>query len=110
MDDGLELRFPEGTFTGHAGFRAWYKAVTTRFFDEVHEVRRSRSTVGGGPHTCQGRRQLAGDRLGPTGTKSGWLGFDAYQTWELVAGGDGSPQIRTYIVDALEPMPGSASL
>jgi len=42
--------------------------------------------------------------------KSEWLGFDAFQTWELVAGGDGSPQIRTYIVDALEPMPGSASL
>ncbi len=40
VDDGLELHFPEGIYCGHDGFRKWYEAVTHRFFDEVHEVRR----------------------------------------------------------------------
>ncbi|HEX6077557.1 MAG TPA: hypothetical protein VFZ32_20150, partial [Micromonosporaceae bacterium] len=46
----------------------------------------------------------------PPAPKSEWLGFDAYQTWVVVAGPDGTPQIETYTVDALEPMPGSATL
>ena len=33
VDDGLEMRFPEVTSRGHAGFADWYKAVTNRFFD-----------------------------------------------------------------------------
>jgi hypothetical protein len=111
VDDGLEMRFPEATARGHAGFADWYKAVTNRFFDEVHTV----STVD--------FPELTPDRAtvkvvvnwqariwNPPAAKSLWLGFDAYQTWEMVPGPDGRPQVKTYIVDALEPMPGSASL
>jgi hypothetical protein len=110
-DDGLEMRFPETTARGQAGFADWYKAVTNRFFDEVHTVSSVDIT------------SIADDRAdvkvvvnwqasiwNPPSPKSQWLGFDAFQTWELVAGPDGSAQIKTYIVDALKPMPGSASL
>jgi hypothetical protein len=109
--DGLEMRFPEGTSRGHDGFADWYKAVTNRFFDEVHTV------------TAVQTSNLTDDRAdvkvvvnwqasiwNPPSAKHVWLGFDAYQTWEVVAGPDGSPQIKTYIVDSLKPMPGSASL
>ncbi|BFU47629.1 hypothetical protein [Krasilnikovia sp. MM14-A1004] len=111
VDDGLEMRFPEGTSRGHAGFTDWYKAVTNRFFDEVHTV------------TSVEFSELVADRASvkvvvnwqakvwnPPAAKSLWLGFDAYQTWEVVPGPEGTPQIKTYIVDALKPMPGSASL
>ena len=111
VDDGLEMRFPEVTSRGHAGFADWYKAVTNRFFDEVHTV----STVD--------ISELSPDRAwvkvlvnwqariwNPPAAKSLWLGFDAYQTWEMVPGPDGRPLVKTYIVDSLEPMPGSASL
>jgi len=111
VDDGLEMRFPEATARGHAGFADWYKAVTNRFFDEVHTV----STVD--------FVELAPDRAtikvlvnwqariwNPPAAKSLWLGFDSRQTWELVPGSDGRPQVKTYIVDALDPMPGSAPL
>jgi ketosteroid isomerase-like protein len=111
VDDGLEMRFPEATARGHAGFADWYKAVTNRFFDEVHTV----STVD--------ISELSPDHAwvkvvvnwqariwNPPAAKSLWLGFDAYQTWEMVPGPDGRPQVKTYIVDALEPMPGSAPL
>jgi hypothetical protein len=111
VDDGLEMRFPETTARGHGGFADWYKAVTNRFFNEVHTV------------TSVDIMSLTKDRAevkvivnwqatiwNPPAPKSEWMGFDAYQTWELVAGPGGSPQIKTYIVDGLEPMPGSASL
>ena len=111
VDDGLEMRFPEVTSRGHAGFADWYKAVTNRFFDEVHTV----STVD--------ISELSPDQAwvkvlvnwqarvwNPPAAKSLWLGFDAYQTWEMVPGPDGRPLVKTYIVDSLEPMPGSASL
>ena len=109
--DGLEMRFPEVTSRGQDGFADWYKAVTNRFFDEVHIV------------TSVDVDNLTADRAdlkvvvnwqariwNPPAPKNEWLGFDAYQTWEVVAGPGGAPQIKTYIVDALEPMPGSASL
>ena len=37
IDDGLEMRFPEATAKGHAGFAEWYRAVTNRFFDEKQD-------------------------------------------------------------------------
>lgn len=111
VDDGLEMRFPEATARGHAGFTDWYKAVTNRFFDEVHTL------------TSVEIGTLAAERAevtvvvnwqatiwNPPAPKSQWLGFDAYQTWEVVAGPAGRPLVKTYTVDALEPMPGSASL
>lgn len=110
VDDGLEMRFPEATARGHGGFTDWYRAVTNRFFDEVHQV----SSVD--------VANLTADRAevkvvvnwqatvwDPPERGSRWLGFDAYQTWEVVAGPDG-PQIKKYVVDKLEPMPGSATL
>ena len=111
VDEGLEMRFPEGTSRGHSGFADWYKTVTNRFFDEEHTVTSVEFT------------ELTADRASvkvvvnwkatvwnPPAAKSLWLGFDAYQTWEVVPGPQGAPQIKTYVVDALEPMPGSASL
>jgi ketosteroid isomerase-like protein len=110
-DDGLEMVFPEATKYGHTGFAEWYDAVTHRFFDEEHTV-----------------TSVAVDRSGPAAAtlavvvnwqarvwdapaaRSTWLGFDAYQTWDVVAGPGGRPLVRRYVVDALEPMPGSASL
>jgi hypothetical protein len=111
VDDGLEMRFPETTSRGHDGFAEWYKAVTNRFFDEVHTV--TEVTVS----------NLTADRAdvkvvvnwqakiwNPPAPKSVWLGFDAYQTWEVAASPNGEVQVKTYIVDELKSMPGSASL
>jgi len=110
VDDGLEMRFPEVTSRGHKEFEAWYLAVTTRFFDEVHTVRSVdvRSVVDGVAEVkvlvnwqCKGHD--AQD------AKSKWFGFDSYQTWTVVAGPAG-PQIRVYGVDKMDPMPGTAEL
>jgi ketosteroid isomerase-like protein len=111
LDDGLEMRFPEATARGHAGFSDWYKAVTNRFFDEVHTVTSvdiTRLDEQGATVSVVVNWQA---RIwNPPAARSEWLGFDAYQTWELVAAPDGTAKLRTYIVDRLEPMPGSGSL
>jgi len=111
VDDGLEMRFPEGTSRGHSGFADWYKAVTNRFFDEAHSVTSVEFT------SFEADRAAAKVVVNwqariwnPPAAKSEWLGFDAFQTWEIVPGPQGTPQIKTYVVDALQPMPGSASL
>jgi ketosteroid isomerase-like protein len=111
-DEELEMDFPEGVQKGHAGFRAWYRTVTSRFFDEVHDLKqfavtRSDST-GAEVRLVVNWQAKVWD---PPEPHSVWIGFDASQTWEL----EGSPasgglQMTRYIVDALDPMAGSPSL
>jgi hypothetical protein len=110
VSDGLEMRFPEMTVRGHAGFAAWYRAVTTRFFDETHTVRivevKSLSDAQAEVRVLVNWQTKAHDGQD---ARSKWLGFDADQTWTVVPGPNG-PQIKVYTVDRIDPMPGSASL
>lgn len=110
VDNGLVMNFPEGTSKGHSGFREWYDAVTTRFFDEVHTVREVK-VLSLSPKEAEVSVIVNWQAKVHEGqaAKSAWLGFDAYQTWTVVAG-DNGPQIKVYTVDKLDPMPGSASL
>jgi hypothetical protein len=110
VDDGLELRFPEGTFTGHDGFRSWYDAVTNRFFDESHEVRRAVArSWADGRATVDVVVAWEAHVWDPPAPHSAWLGFEAVQTWEVRQDPDGL-RVVTYAVEELRPMPGSASL
>lgn len=109
VDDGLEMRFPEGTSRGHAGFAEWYKAVTHRFFDEEHTVTKVEAAIDGAQATVQVFVNWQARIWDAPAANSSWLGFDADQTWVVVAGADG-PLIKTYTVNALAPMPGSAAL
>jgi ketosteroid isomerase-like protein len=110
VDDGLEMRFPEVTSYGHQGFTEWYKAVTTRFFDEVHTVR-SVDVISDDGSTAEVKVVVNWQAKAHDGqdAKSKWLGFDAYQTWTVTAGPNG-PQVKIYTVDRMVAMPGSASL
>lgn len=109
VDDGLEMRFPEMTAHGHAGFAEWYKAVTHRFFDEIHTVTSVAADIDGDEATVRVQVNWQATVWNAPQPRSAWLGFDADQTWVVVAGEQG-PRIKTYIVDALVPMSGSATL
>ncbi len=111
VDDGLEMRFPEGTFRGHTGFAQWYRAVSDRFFDEEHTVTDTQIALDGDQARVGVLVNWQARVWSPPAARSQWLGFDAHQTWTVVAGpGGGAPLIKTYICNALEPMPGSAAL
>lgn len=107
-DDDLVVVFPEVTARGRDDFRKWYTTVTSRFFDERHQVTSVR--IGrwvDGTTTLDVVANWQARTWDPPAANSKWLGFDAYQTWEIVA----NPlRIRKYVVDRLVPMPGSSEL
>ena len=117
VDDGLEMRFPEETSRGHAGFTTWYERVTRIFFDEEHTVTDVRFVdagdgdpdVGPGESLVKVVVNWKATIWNPPEPKSKWLGFDAYQTWVVAPTPDG-PRVKTYVVDSLDPMPGSTPL
>jgi len=110
-DDELVMQFPEGPSYKHAGFAQWYERVTHLFFDEVHTMKELRVTPKGDTADVKLVVNWQAHVWNPPDAKSKWLGFDAAQTWVVKR----LPQTKdaaivTYVVDALTPMPGSASL
>ena len=109
--DGLEMTFPEGVQRGQDGFRRWYETVTHRFFDEVHTLQNLTVTLNGDRADVKLVVNWQAKIWDPPAPRSVWLGFDAAQTWVVERSPtSGRSVVRTYIVDALTPMPGSASL
>jgi SnoaL-like domain len=108
--NGLVLRFPDATVRSHDDFRDWYEDVTSRFFDEVHELRkvevRMVSPVHADLSTVVNWQARAWQ---PPAARSSWLGFETYRTCSVVLQA-GAVRIRRYGVDDMAPMPGSASL
>jgi hypothetical protein len=110
-EQGLEMQFPEGAISGVEAFRRWYEGVIRIFFDELHTVTRI-------DISRQDARVLVtvvvnwqARRWHPPAPRSEWIGFDAYQRWEMErSGSTDRPVIVRYIVDELRPMPGSKSL
>lgn len=110
-DDELAFTFPEGTFLRREGFGKWYETVTHRFFDEEHTV----TSVEVGAWQGSEATTLVGVHWeakiwDPPEPSSKQLSFDAKQTWVVSAGPDGHLRIKTYVVDALDPVGDSASL
>jgi len=107
--NGLVMRFPEGTFRGLGDFRKWYDAVSNKFFDEKHELRWVRVSLEGEVAKVRLTVNWQAKTWQPPEPTSKWLGFDATQSWTIVAE-NGVARIRDYTVEDLAPMPGSASL
>jgi len=109
--DDLTMVFPETTAHGHDDFAKWYHAVTNRFFDEEHTVTSVEVGVWDGDVAeIKVVVNWQARVWNPPAAKSLWLGFDAYQTWEIVNDAPDHLRIRKYVVDSLDPMPGSAEL
>lgn len=111
INEGLEMRFPEGTVREQSGFANWYDTVTHRFFDEHHTVTKVDARIDGDEASVDVFVNWQARIWNPPRADSEWLGFDADQTWVVVPDESGSGvRIKTYVVNALNPMPGSASL
>lgn len=108
--DDVELRLPEGIRRGRGGFADWYLEVTHRYFDEEHRVRRVDVRRSGDAVTLVVQVRWETRVWDPPAARCTSLCFDAAQTWRLVAGPDGRPRIRRYVVDLLVPVAPSAHL
>lgn len=109
--DGVEMQFPEGAVRGVEEFRAWYEGVIRLFFDELHAVTRVGIAWQNDRYLLDVVVNWQARRWNPPAPRSEWIGFDAYQRWELIASpASGRPVVVRYIVDELRPMPGSPPL
>lgn len=112
-DADLEMQFPEATLHGQEEFISWYERVTRTFFDEIHVMQQYRivpSKDGSWADVDIVVKWLA-KRWQPPAAKSEWLGFDSSQRWVVVRSQQTrKPVIHTYIVNALTPLEGSATL
>lgn len=110
-EECLAMQFPEGGINGADAFRQWYEGVIRIFFDELHTV--TKIDV-----SWQVDRALVdvvvnwqARRWHPPAPRSEWIGFDAYQQWEMIRSPSShKPVILRYIVNELRPMPGSKPL
>jgi hypothetical protein len=110
-EQGLEMQFPEGALSGVEAFRNWYEGVIRIFFDEVHTVTRVSTTWKEDRAVVDVVVNWQARRWHPPAPRSEWLGFDAYQQWNMIRSpASGSPVILRYVVNELRPMPGSKPL
>jgi hypothetical protein len=109
-DAELECVFPEVTVYGYAGFESWYQRVIRTFFDEVHTVTKAEADIQGDTATVDVVVQWEASVWIAPDASSKRINADAYQTWSLKAGPDGSPILTKYVVDDFVPREGSATL
>ncbi len=109
--DQVEMQFPEGTVRGVEEFRTWYEGVIRLFFDELHTVTRVGIVWRDDRYRLDVIVNWQARRWNPPAPRSEWIGFDAYQRWEMIASpASGRPVVVRYIVDELRAMPGSPPL
>ena len=109
--DQVEMQFPEGAVHGVEAFRTWYEGVIRLFFDELHAVTHVGIAWRDGRCLLDVVVNWQARRWNPPAPRSEWIGFDAYQRWEMIPSpASGRPVVVRYIVDELRPMPGSPPL
>lgn len=113
MLDTADLRmvFPEATLTGVESFVGWYEGVIRIFFDEVHSVQSvTVNALRGDEADITVAVRWEASRWNPPAAKSDRIRLIAYQTWTVRFDAAGQPKIKTYTVDRLDYLPGSATL
>jgi hypothetical protein len=109
----LEMVFPEATLRSLAEFELWFQTVIRIFFDEVHTMQKLDTTVSpDGQHAdVKLVVRWEASRWKAPAANSERLRFDAYQTWVVKRSpASGKAVITRYVVDKLDPLPGSAPL
>ncbi len=117
-EEGLEMRFPEGTFKGFEGFASWYRGddrnpgVINIFFDEAHTLKLVRSiSVSEEKAEIKVIVKWEASKWDPPAPISQRIVMDAYQTWVVKRSPTTKkPVIQIYIVDSMKYAPGSAQL
>lgn len=110
IDEGLEMVFPEATVYGYAGFEGWFQRVIRIFFDEVHTVKSTESTIDGDTASVKVVVKWEASVWNAPDAYSKRITLDAYQTWEVKAGENDTVLITKYTVDDLKYYEGSATL
>ncbi|WP_353932748.1 nuclear transport factor 2 family protein [Okeanomitos corallinicola TIOX110] len=112
LTEDVELRFPEATVKGFAGYSDWYNKVINIFFDEVHTVKEVK-IVDSSPEKTEIKVVVKWEASvwKPPAPNSERIVLDALQTWTVKRSpATQKPVVSIYIVDELKYYPGSATL
>jgi hypothetical protein len=112
-DGELRMVFPEATLTSLADFESWYQRVIRIFFDEVHTMKELNVEVSADGTKADIKLIVYWEASvwNPPDRFSKRLMMDAYQTWVVKRSpSSGKPVVVSYVVDKLDPKPGSAPL
>jgi hypothetical protein len=114
VDEELEFAVPESTLRSRREFGEWYAGggdhpgVINLFFDEVHTLGQLAARSQGPDAEVKVVVNWQGRRWSKPAPRSQWFGFDVFQTWQMIRSLEtGRPVIARYVVDGLQPMPGS---
>ncbi len=111
VQPNVEFVLPETSFVGREAFCQWYERIVNTFFDEVHTITELTIVPAGTKAEVKVVVNWQARTWQGPAAKSNWLGFDAYQTWEMKRSPEtGQVAIQRYVVDRFEPMAGSTSL
>jgi hypothetical protein len=100
--DGFEMKFPEGIIRTAQDFMTWHSDVTSKFFDQIHELKNIRIDINGDEADVTVYVNWIAHTWKAPDAYSGRLDFDAFQTWKVVKAADGSIRIKRYVVDQME--------
>ncbi len=112
-DGELRMVFPEATLTSQADFESWYQRVIRVFFDEVHTMQELNIDISSDGSQADIKLIVYWEASvwNPPDRNSKRLMMDAYQTWIVKRSpSSGLPVVVSYVVDKLDPKPGSAEL
>lgn len=112
-EDNLEMRFPEGTLRSQVEFDWWYQWSVRTYFDEVHTL--DELNIKLSEDRTQAEVQLIGvweaSRWRAPTAQSERLKMRPNQTWHIRRSAlTGRPVIARYIVNNIDPLPGSVPL
>jgi hypothetical protein len=103
----LEMTFPEATVRGPDEFKAWYRGVRRRYFDQVHTVRRCAVRLDGARAEVSILVRWEASTWRPPRAFSQRIVADAGQTWTVVRPPEGGAAvIQRYRVDTFTPVEG----
>ncbi len=117
-EEGLEMRFPEGSYQGFESFAGWYRGdannpgVINLFFDEVHTLKLVRPVaICAEEATVKVIVKWEASKWNAPAPISERIVMDAYQTWVVKRSPTSQkPVIQIYTVDEMKSAPGSAPL
>lgn len=102
--DDFILEFPEATLSSEEAFRAWYREVTSKYFDQIHDVKQLQIDPDDDGIRITLLVNWRARSWAAPAAYSTHLNFDAIQTWRVdTLPGDRQPVIKRYkVVELIE--------
>ena len=100
--DALEMKFPESTLTTKDDFVNWHKTVTSKFFDQSHELKMFIVDVNGSEAAVKLIVNWRARTWEPPDATSQYICADVFQTWK-VEKISGKAKFSTYSVNSFQP-------